>query len=354
LNQPSSESREVIELEDPYSVFLFAMNAAQTREKYITRLDRFFRFIGIHGGCVQERCRAFADAAKKDNKSALNNVLRFLQVYKNRVERKEISGATLRNYVKTIKLFCEMNDILIPWKKITRGLPRGRKFADDRAPSIEEIHKLIEYPDRRIKAIVYTICSSGIRLGAWDYLRWGHIIPIKRKDVIIAAKVRVYAEDEEEYFSFITPEAYYELQKWISYRSNSGEIISDKSWVMRNIWDTKRGYMKGLVTAPRKLKSGGVKRLMEDALWTQGLRSKLEPGRRRHEFQADHGFRKWYKTRCELSGMKPINIEKLMNHSIGISNSYYKATENDLLEDGQIDPHRLLYSIIILIQVTTI
>jgi hypothetical protein len=31
--------------------------------------------------------------------------------------------------------------------------------------------------------------------------------------------------------------------------------------------------------------------------------------------------------------MKPINIEKLMNHSIGISNSYYKATENDLLED---------------------
>ena len=71
--------------------------------------------------------------------------------------------------------------------------------------------------------------------------------------MIIAAKVRVYAEDEEEYFSFITPEAYHELQKWISYRSNSGEIITDKSWVMRNIWDTKLGYMKGLVTAPRKL-----------------------------------------------------------------------------------------------------
>ncbi|MFL6356887.1 MAG: hypothetical protein ACJ71C_10070 [Nitrososphaeraceae archaeon] len=28
------------------------------------------------------------------------------------------------------------------------------------------------------------------------------------------------------------------------------------------------------------------------------------------------------KTRCELAGMKPINIEKLMDHSIGISNSY--------------------------------
>jgi len=133
------------------------MNAAQTREKYITRLDRFFRFIGIQGGCVQERCRAFADAAKKDNKSALNNVLRFLQVYKNRVERKEISGATLRNYVKTIKLFCEMNDIVFNWKKITRVMPRVRQAANDRAPTMEELRRLIEYPDRRIKPIVYTM-----------------------------------------------------------------------------------------------------------------------------------------------------------------------------------------------------
>src|SRR5215218_8385357 len=31
--------------------------------------------------------------------------------------------------------------------------------------------------------------------------------------------------------------------------------------------------------------------------------------------------------------MKPINIEKLLSHSIGISNSYYRPTENELLED---------------------
>ena len=31
--------------------------------------------------------------------------------------------------------------------------------------------------------------------------------------------------------------------------------------------------------------------------------------------------------------MKPINVEKLMNHSTGISDSYYRATEQKLLED---------------------
>jgi hypothetical protein len=43
------------------------MNAVQTKEKYVTRLERFFRFINIPGTDTQERCSAFADAAKKDN-----------------------------------------------------------------------------------------------------------------------------------------------------------------------------------------------------------------------------------------------------------------------------------------------
>ena len=37
--------------------------------------------------------------------------------------------------------------------------------------------------------------------------------------------------------------------------------------------------------------------------------------------------------RCEISGMKSINIEILMGHSIGISDSYYKITEDELLTE---------------------
>lgn len=102
----------------------------------------------------------------------------FLIEYKDRYDRREISGSTIQNYVKVAKLLCEMNDIAIPWKKITRGLPKGRQWADDRAPSMDEIRKLCEYPDRRIKPLVYTMCSSGIRLGAWDYLHWRDVSPI--------------------------------------------------------------------------------------------------------------------------------------------------------------------------------
>ena len=122
---------------------------------------------------------------KDDINWSLNSILKFVQFQKYRVDKKEISGATVRNYVKSIKLFCEMADMPIPWKKITRGLPKGKKYADDRIPTLEEIKKVVQYPDRRIKAIVYTMSSSGIRIGAWDYLQWGLIRPLERNGEVV-------------------------------------------------------------------------------------------------------------------------------------------------------------------------
>ena len=328
-------NKELKEFEtDPYSLFIFGFNSPSTKEKSVPRLNKFFEFIGITG-TLQEKCAIFAKKAIDQQAWAVACVIKYLQMNKNRVDRKEITAATLRNSVKVIKLFCEMNDILLPWKRITRGLPKARRYADDRAPTLEEVQKIVEYPDRRIKAIVSTMVSSGIRLGAWNYLKWKHITPITRDGKIVAAKITVYQGDPEQYFSFITPEAFFELEKWILYRKECGEDISGESWIMRNIWDRNKGSKRkpGIVTEPRKLQSLGIKRIMETALWTQGLRRKLETGKRRHEFQADHGLRKFFKTKCELSGMMPINIEILMGHSVGISDSYYRATENELLLD---------------------
>jgi hypothetical protein len=177
------------------------------------------------------------------------------------------------------------------------------------------------------------MASSGIRIGAWDYLQWGHIRPIEKNGKIVAAKMIVYSGEDEEYFTFMSSSAWHELKKWMEYRQSSGEWISDSSWVMRDLWDTRVAQGRGFATIPKKLSSLGVKRLMERAIWAQGLRKKLDPGKKRHPYQANHSLRKWFKTRCEMAGMKPINIEKLMNHSIGISDSYYRATENELLED---------------------
>ena len=154
---------------DPYDISIFAINSQVTKQKYTYRLAKFFDFINLEWETIQQRCRIALEKERDGNsegKWLLNNILKFLQAQKERVERKEITGATVHNFVKAIKLFCEMNDIQIPWKRITRGLPKGRKHANDRCPTIEEITRIVEYPDRRIKAIVCAMSSSGIRLGA--------------------------------------------------------------------------------------------------------------------------------------------------------------------------------------------
>ena len=69
--------------------------------------------------------------------------------------------------------------------------------------------------------------SGGFRLGAWDYLKWKHVIPIENKESeIIAAKLIIYAGEPEEYYCFITPEAFNTLKNWIDYRSDAGEEIT--------------------------------------------------------------------------------------------------------------------------------
>jgi integrase len=319
----------------PYSLFIMAISSPITREKYLQRLIYFLNYLGIgqKGEDIEKRCNLLIFKAKSDIKWLTNNLIKYLHLHKNRVENKEITGSTLRNYIKPLRLLCEQTDLEIPWKKIMRGMPRGRRYANDRAPTLEEIQRLTEYPDRRIKPIIYTMASSGIRLGAWDYLKWEHISKIEKEGKVIAAKILVYAGENEEYYSFITPEAWESLNEWMNYREGCGENVSEVSWLMRNLWNVTTPKGKGIVTQPRKLKSSGIKRLIERALWAQGIRKTLVENKRRHFFQADHGMRKWFKTRCKIAGMKSINIETLMGHSLGISDSYYRATETEILEN---------------------
>jgi integrase len=322
---------------DPWTLFLYALKAPATRDKYIQRLMKFLDFLG-YTGAKEEKARAFAAQARADPIYAFNSVLKFFQNKRQQIDRKETAIGTVRNYVKSIKLFCDMADLQISWAKITRGLPRAKRFADDRAPTLQEIRKIVEYPDRRIKPVICIMASTGIRVGAWDYLKYGHITPIEREGKVAAAKVLVYAGTPDSYITFMTPEAYREVEAWMKFRKQCGEKISSDSWVMRDLWDTEAAIRKnmhtnGVVTMPKKLSSIGVKRLIERGLWAQGLRKDLEEGKKRHEFATCHALRKYFKTRCELAGVKPINVENLMGHSTGISNAYYRPSESELLED---------------------
>jgi hypothetical protein len=268
-----------VEQKNPIAVFMYALKAAESRRQYPRRFKIFLNYLRLEGS-LEEQAKEFLFKTKESHQWAEDVLIGFISYELERAKRREISECTIPNYYRATKLFCEMNDIILNWKKIARGLPRAGKAANDRAPTMEEIQKLVEYPDRRIKPIVYTMVSSGIRIGAWDYLHWKHVIPMSNtSDEIIAAKLIVYAGDREEYYTFITPEAYSSLKEWIDFRASYGEKITGESWLMRDIWQTTNvdyGAKWGLATNPKKLKSSGIKRLLERALWDVFLKARSQ------------------------------------------------------------------------------
>ena len=284
----SSDRERIWSERDPMTVFLYALKSPDSKKKYPQRFKMFLDFLGLEG-TLQETALAFVKKAREDPQWVENRLIDFIIFQEERVNRGQISSSTIPNYTKAVKLFCEMNRITLSWKIIFHGLPNGRKEADDRAPRLDEIKKLISYPDPRIKAIVLVMISSGIRKAAWDYLRWKHVIPTGD-----AARMVVYPGQNQgkrkEYYTFITPEAFQALKDWMDFRAANGEKITGESWVMRDVWQTtnvKRGANCALATNPIQLKSNGIKKIINEALWGQGIRSTPQ---KRHEWQALHAF----------------------------------------------------------------
>src|SRR6476619_2867382 len=124
-----------------YSLFVYGIRSQLTRDYYLRRLRIFFNHINLlPSESMEVRCNTFSLNGVKDPHWAFNSIINFLQFQKGRVQRNEITGATLGNFVKSIKLFCEMYDITIPWKKnysrVTKDAPPcGRKGAYDRGNS---------------------------------------------------------------------------------------------------------------------------------------------------------------------------------------------------------------------------
>jgi hypothetical protein len=197
---------------------------------------------------------------------------------------------------------------------IAKGLLPTRTFGDDRAPTLKELRKLIEFPERRIKPIVCTACSCGIRVEAWESLRWRHVTPItnweylnwkkqkeeeeerngrsssiilkeEHKEKIIAARLIVYAGDAKQYYTFITSEAYDALKSYVmDYRKELwGERINADSPLIRDKLPEskakKYGAKWGLATSPKLLHTAGIKKALDKAIWAQRLCSRLTEGK---------------------------------------------------------------------------
>ena len=144
----------------PLSLFMFALKAPDTRRQYPARLKRFLDFSQISGRDLEQQCQNFVKNATQDSRYVFGLIVQFLESLNDKARKKVIEFGTVANYCKSIKLFCEMNSINLNWRLISSGLLQSRRSANDRAPTKEELRKLVQYRDPRIRPIVFMMASG--------------------------------------------------------------------------------------------------------------------------------------------------------------------------------------------------
>jgi len=315
------------------SIILFraAIKSPRTLDPYERRLCNFLSY-------AKMSCDQFVSMAKKNPARAERMLIEYSVKDKDRLfekdQERKLAACTIVNRLKPVKLLLDINDVeKIKWKKIKRFLPTPRRFAMDRAPTLEEIRRIYNVCDLRGKAMLLLLLSSGIREGALETLSIKDLQPVERNGSTVAARLAVYSGEAEEYFTFLSLEAYNAIQEYLSYRQHAGEKIVPDSPLIRDKFEpeTRRSRIYGAgidISKPQRCTPQMVRHYFNRLFLDYGFRTEK---RKRHEFSI-HGFRKWFKTRAE-QGMKPINVELLMGHSVGISDSYYRPTEKDILDD---------------------
>lgn len=89
---------------DTYSLFVFNIRSASTRDYYLRRLKGFFNHIDLlPDENIAKKCDYFVKKGKEDSDWAFNNIVRFLQFQKERVEQKEITDSN-QEFSKSYKI----------------------------------------------------------------------------------------------------------------------------------------------------------------------------------------------------------------------------------------------------------
>jgi len=281
---------------EAYSNFVNSINSDQTRKIYEYSLSQFLKY-----------CNKDLDSFLRLPQQELSNFII------NYLVEKKISRQYKLVIFSAIKLACEMNDVILNWKKLRRFIKSektGKSInGKDRGYTHEEIQTILEFSDQRLKTAFLVLSSTGIRIGALQTI---HIGDLEKIDNLY--KVVVYAGDSEEYFTFCTPECAKAIDTYLEFRKKRGEHITQDSYLLVR----KFSQVTKVKGTPFKGKALGA--ILQDCIDNSGLREIDHKNRyKRKQIPIFHGFRKFYTKQLVGSKLNPeIEAELRKGNTVNI------------------------------------
>jgi len=301
-----------IEDKEAYSNFINSINSDITRKEYNLKLSYFIEFCqrSGHGNILE------IEPAK------LESIIRDYIVHLRHDKR--LAPATVSNYIAPIIHFYDMNNFTLHWKRLKKFKSKHYTVVEDRPYSLTQLKTLVDAATLRDKCMILIMCSAGLRLGALAHLK---IRDLQRIDKYQLYQISVYKKEQEQYTTFCTPECAKYIDQYIEWRQRIGEQLKPISPLFRIEFDTVTE-----VNRPKAVSTHVIAFTIHKLLDRTGVRTPTTDHTQRTELMQTHGFRKFFKTTCINSGMNPLYSEYVMGHRSGLTKSYFKPTDQELLE----------------------
>lgn len=293
--------------------FLYSIKSEQTKANYIYNLGRFVEFIKIKA----------SDFLKLDRRSIEDHIIKYVISMRD----SNLSYSTILARVSPIMSLLDLNNVIVNKKKIARFYGDQRKTVKDLAYSHEDITKMLRVGNFKTRVIVLIYASTGIRRSAIIDLKLKHLEKIPEHNMY---KVTVYEGTNEEYITFLTPEASKAVDDYLEKRKLAGENISSESYLIRNNFD--RTDIKSVLKV-KPINVNTLIDLLRALLLDAGLRGFQTSRHKRHEKAIMHAFRKFVMNQFVKSKINAELREMMLGHKIGLASVYYRPTDDEILKE---------------------
>lgn len=265
----------------------------------------------------------------KDHKQIENQIIDFIITSK----EKGMKLSAISNYTKPVISFCKINDIILNTNKINKFMPAHVRSKKTFGYSHEQIQKLLDIADERMRAVILILSSTGVRIGSLRYMTVGTCEPVADKDLY---QITVYENEPEEYTAFCTSECKKSgIDPYLAMRERYGEVITNASPLIREQFDRTDQFA---IAHPRRIKETAIARKLTELAEAAGLRTRvqLKEGQKaasvRNEIPVCNGYRRFFCGQLANSGLQTEKRWLLEGHNLKANDaSYLKVTTDELL-----------------------
>lgn len=273
---------------------------------YTYTIAKFSAWSGLEPDDLIAECK---DSDGLANPKAVARATQRLDQYYMELKARGLAPKTVGSWVAMVKTFYRVNGLSLP---LARKLG-GREITRDRAPTPEELGRLLDLAELRERVVVTLLALGGFREGTLAQLRYRHV----RGDLergITPVHVHVEAEITKgkygDYDTFLGREAADILQTYLDARRRGSpdgkippEIIHDESPLIRD----RRARIPKPITATQIYEQ--VHRLY--------YRAGLLKGRHYGRYNLRvHSIRKYFRTQLAALGMDRDYIDYMMGHKV--------------------------------------